>query len=345
MELKDIRKIGIFRALQLGDLLCAIPAIRALKVTFSEAEIYLIGLPNAASLVNRFSKYFTGLITFPGYPGLPEQSYDVKEIASFIRYMQQQNFDLVLQMQGNGTLVNQLIELFAAKYTGGFFTATDYRPPGDWFIPYPDYGHEIERHLLLMKHIGVSKYSTQLEFPIHEEDIRAYSKLNLDLEKGKYVCVHPGSRGSWRQWPPENFAHLGDICVENNLKVVLTGTNEEMDIIKTVAGKMKHDAIIAAGKTDLGTMGVLLSNAFALISNCTGVSHMASALQVPGIIISMDGEPHRWGPLNKELLYTQDWLTDPDFSKTETALMRLLSNGNFKQDELQYFSGQIPWHE
>jgi ADP-heptose:LPS heptosyltransferase len=345
MERKNIRKIAIFRALQLGDLLCAIPAIRALKETFNEADIYLIGLLGSANLVSRFSKYFAGLIPFPGYPGLPEQSYDVKAITTFISYMQQQNFDLVLQMQGNGTLVNPLMELLGAKQTGGFFTPTDYKSAGDLFIPYPNYGHEIERHLLLMKHIGVSKYSTRMEFPIFEDDIRAFSELDLDIEKGKYVCVHPGSRGSWRQWPTENFAHLANLCIENNMKVVLTGIKEEEEIISAVADKMKYNAVIVAGKTDLGTMAVLLKNAFALISNCTGVSHIAAALQVPGIIISMDGEPHRWAPLDKELFYTQDWLTDTDLSKTETALMQLLQKGNFKQDELHYSSEQIPWQE
>jgi ADP-heptose:LPS heptosyltransferase len=65
--------------------------------------------------------------------------------------------------------------------------------------------------------------------------------------------------------------------------------------------------LIAAGKTSIGAAGVLIKNAFALISNCTGVSHMAAAFKTPSVVISMDGEPERWAPLNKELHKTIDW--------------------------------------
>jgi len=346
MDKTSIRKIGIFRALQLGDLLCAIPAVRALKDAMPQADIYLIGLPGSEALARRFRKYFAGIIPFPGYPGLPEQAYDVKKIASFIAYMQEQRFDLMLQMQGNGTLVNQLVELFGAACTGGYYMPHDYKPPGEWFMPYPDHGHEVLRHLSLMRHLGIGG-THAMEFPVEEEDIRKFAALDLGLERKKYVCIHPGSRGAWRRWPPAFFAALADSCCRQGIKVVLTGTKEELGIVEATAGQMKHEAVIAAGRTDLGTMAVLLQDAFALISNCTGVAHMAAAIQTPGIIISMDGEPHRWGPMDKTLFYTLDWLADPDFAKAEKALDILLRNGSFKGAEnLLYLSpGNIPLTE
>jgi ADP-heptose:LPS heptosyltransferase len=336
MGMENIRKIAIFRALNLGDILCSIPAIRALKSKYSDADIYLIGLPGAESLVKRFSRYFSGFIPFPGYPGLPEQRYDVKAISSFISYMQHQDFDLILQMHGNGTYVNQFIELLGAKNCGGFYTPYDYKPPGSLFMPYPNVGHEIERHLRLMNHLGIPDGSTDLEFPVEDEDVRDFGNLEMALEKNKYICIHPGSRGQWRQWPREKFARMGDVCMQLNMPVVITGTADEIEIAEGVAHRMKYDPLIAAGITNLGSMAVLLRNSFGLISNCSGVSHLAAALQVPGIIISMDGEPRRWGPLNKNLFYTLDWISDPDYEKAESALLTLLRKGSFMQDRLQF---------
>ncbi len=329
MDWSSIKKIAIFRALQLGDFLCSIPAVRSLKSYCRSADIYLIGLPGSESLVSRFSHYFAGLYAFPGYPGLPEQPYDVHHIASFIREMQEQHFDLLVQMQGDGTKVNQLMELFGARNCAGFYTPSDYKPPGNLFMPYPHTGHETERHLGLMQFLGIPGGSPDLEFPITEDDRKDFEKLDLGLRNKEYICIHPGSRGSYRQWPRENFARMADLCAMHHFVPVLTGTAGEMEIVLEVASLMKHTPVIAAGKTDLGTMAVLLSGAFALVSNCTGVSHMASALKTPGIIISMDGEPERWGPLDQHIFYTLNWQAIPEFAMASSALQTLIRKGSF----------------
>lgn len=332
MDKKEIKKIALFRALQLGDMLCALPAIRALKHTYPKAEIWLIGLPAAAGLVARFSHYFKGLIPFPGYPGLPEQDYDIRKIGAFTFRMQEEKLDMLLQMQGNGHIVNPLIELWGGRYTGGFYREGDYRPSSGLFMPYPDYGHEIRRHLLLMQHIGVrNTENEELEFPLTQSDQEGFRQLNLPVAPGEYVCIHPGSRGKWRQWPPAYFAELADRCMEQKKQVVITGTKEEIPIAEAVSGHMRSRPIVVAGKTRLGAMGILLKGAYGLISNCTGISHMASALKTPGLIISMDGEPYRWGPLNKTLFCTVDWITNPDRLMVRRALDSLLRNRSFQE--------------
>lgn len=333
-----IQKIAVFRALQLGDLLCSIPAVRALRREFPAAEIFLIGLPSAKGLLGRFAGYFNGFISFPGFPGLTEQSYNVHEIAEFIIRMQKEQFDLVLQMQGDGSIVNPLMELLGARYTAGFYRPQDYQPQGGLFMEYPD-GHEVERHLALMYHLKIPSQGKYLEFPVSDADERDLASAGLLFQKGTYVCVHPGSRGSWRQWPAVNFASLADYCAQQGKKVIITGTEDERDVINAVSSAMKSENIVACGKTSLGAMGVLLKNAFALISNCTGVSHMASALNTPGLIISMDGEPERWGPMNKDLLYTLDWTKEPYFHRAEHALTELFQKYQGKAEVVHNNAG------
>jgi ADP-heptose:LPS heptosyltransferase len=321
----EIKKIAIFRALQLGDMLCSIPGIRALRHAYPNAEIVLVGLPWAKSLTERFSNYFDGFINFPGYPGLPEQPLNPAAFTEFLSYIQHQKFDLAIQMQGNGSVINPMVELFGARHTAGFFTEGHYAPDNGLFMPYPDYGSEIERHILLMEFLGIGSQGTELEFPLNENDHQALAALDLDIEPQKYVCVHPGSRGSWRQWPVQYFAALADYGIDQGYKAVLTGTQEEENIINDVISHMRNEAINTTGKTSVGAVAALIKDAAMLISNCTGVSHIASAFKTPSIVISMDGEPHRWGPLDKRVHRTINWIESPDFHSVFRETIDLVS--------------------
>jgi len=225
----------------------------------------------------------------------------------FLSYVQQQRYDLALQMQGNGSIVNPMVESFGAKFTAGFYLKDDYCPDPNLFLVYPDRIHEIERHLKLMEYLGISSCGSELEFPLTGKDQQEFDDLNLPIQAGKYICIHAGSRGGWRQWPVEYFAKIADHCAAKGFTIVLTGTRDEVEIVKSVENNMRSKPLIAAGKTSIGAAGVLIKNAFALISNCTGVSHMAAAFKTPSVVISMDGEPERWAPLNKELHKTIDW--------------------------------------
>jgi ADP-heptose:LPS heptosyltransferase len=310
---EKIKSIVILRALQLGDLLCSIPAFRALRNAFPRAHIAITGLPWMKMLPERFPEYFDEFILFPGYPGLPEQPWNAERTTGFLLMMAQRKFDLALQMQGNGTIVNPMVELFGATFTAGFFVKNDYRPDSQLFLEYPEGIAEVHRHLQLMKHLGIESDNDALEFPVTGKD-KDDLRNSFDIPAHKYICVHAGSRGAYRRWPAKFFAEVADKCVDFGYTVVLTGTADELPIVQGVAAEMKNSPKIAAGKTNLGAMAALLGRSGGLISNCTGVSHVASALKVKSVIISMDGEPERWAPLNKDLHTTIDWTKTPDVS-------------------------------
>lgn len=316
-------KIAVFRALQLGDLLNTIPAIRALRGAYPDAEITLLGLPWAKEFVQRFDKYFDRFIHFPGYPGLPEQEYDPIAFASFLERMHVEQFDLLLQMQGNGTIVNELLQRFGARRIAGFHNK-ECRMNKLWFIDYPESIHEIRRHQALMIHLGIPLAGDHLEFPIKKKDREDFDKLYLSLKPGRYVCIHPGSRGAWRQWPPAYFALLGDQCAQKGLDLVITGTGNEVDITREVLKRLHYPAIDLTGYTSLGALAILIGDAALLIANCTGVSHLAAALDTPSLIISMDGEPHRWATLDRELHYTLDWLDKPSLDNVLHSFDKLM---------------------
>src|SRR4051812_20778015 len=164
------RKIAVFRALKLGDLLCAVPALRALRSAYPEARISLIGLPWAREFVDRYRAYLDDFHEFPGYPGLPEQEPEPDRIPAFLTAMQEEHFDLAIQLHGSGGVSNPLVRLFGAKRTAGFYErGSDCLDP--WtFLPYPEHGLELRKLLSLMEFLGIPARGEGLEFPIQPAD-------------------------------------------------------------------------------------------------------------------------------------------------------------------------------
>lgn len=295
--------IVVLRALQLGDLLCAVPAFRSLRTAFPKAHIALIGLPWSHAFIDRFAQYLDEFIEFPGYPGLHERPVAVAAIPDFLAAMQRRRFDLALQLHGSGRYTNQLITLLGATMTAGFGQAGDHCPDERLFMSYPDHLPEAERHLALLRHLGIPAYDHRLEFPLTPRDAASFEGLQsvYGLQAGSYICLHPGGRGPARRWAPHLYSSVADQLVKKGYRIVITGTEEERPIAQMVMAHMREKAIDLVGHTNLGTLGVLLDRAAMLISNDTGVSHVAAGLQVPSIIVCVGSDPLRWSPQNRVL--------------------------------------------
>ena len=187
--LGEPREIAVFRALKLGDLLCVVPALRALRRAFPKARITLIGLPWARTLAARFNRYLDAFLAFPGFPGFPEQPCDVEALPGFIRAAQARRFDLVLQLHGSGALSNPLVMLLGARQAAGYFRAGDYCPDPERFFPWRLHDHEIERYLELLRRLGVPAGDAALEFPLSDADRAelAGAAKHSALPRGDYV--------------------------------------------------------------------------------------------------------------------------------------------------------------
>jgi ADP-heptose:LPS heptosyltransferase len=294
------QKVAVLRALALGDLLCAVPTLRALRHAWPNADISLIGLPWARAFVDRFPGYIDRFMEFPGWPGLPERQPLLAHIPNFLAAMQRERFDLAIQLHGSGTIVNSLVALFGARRTAGFYPPPYFCPDALTFAPWPEQGLEIHRLLALIEFLGLPRVGDELGFPLADADHRRLELL-LPPSGRPFVVVHPGASVAERRWPAERFAAVADGLAEDGFDIVLTGVAAEREIIERVAVKMSHDALDLSGQTDLGTLGALVARAALVICNDTGISHVAAALKTPSVVISTGDNPARWAPINGRL--------------------------------------------
>ena len=294
--------IGVLRALQVGDLLCAVPALRSLRRGFPEACITLFGLPWAERFVARFGHYLDAFVPVPGFPGLVEQRPDDAAAAQFLHRMRAQRFDLVIQMHGNGTVTNGIVAQMGARRIAGFCDGE--LNSRARFMRYPENGHEIRRLVNLARFLGAPHAGEHLEFPLcadDEEELECVPLLR-SLKKGRYLCLHAGARDPAKRWPIRQFARLADALAEEfRFTVVLTGSVEERPITAAIRAAMRSSAIDAAAPISLGALAALVGHARLLVTNDTSVSHIAAALRVPSVVIFRASEIDRWAPLDRHL--------------------------------------------
>lgn len=293
-------KIAVLRSLPgLGDLLCSVPALRALRTAFPTAAITLIGLPNAKPFVQRFHHYVDGWLNFPGFPGIPEVPVDEAKLFAFLEQVRRQPFDLALQLHGNGSCSNTFLQQLEARLTAGFYPMEGDCPHPQFFLPYPESGSEIGRLLSLMEFLGLRSQGLQLEFPITEPDWQDWQEVAPKVTlTAPYVCIHPGASVADRRWHPHYFARVADQLTAFGLQVVLTGTAAERSLTQAIADRMQVPPLNLAGCTRLGALAILLKGAQLLICNDTGVSHLAAALQTQSVVIFSGSDPQRWAPLD-----------------------------------------------
>lgn len=292
-----VRTIAIFRALNLGDLLLAVPAFRALRAGFPAAEIALISLPWAESFVTRYARYLDRFVEFEGFPGIDEVPQDAARIARFLAEQRASGYDLVIQMHGSGLTSTPFALALHGRTTAGYYEGAF--PHGlDIGARYPADEPEIRRNLRLAGMLGCPTHDTRLEFPLDDEDRFAAAAL-LGRRRRVRVGLHPGARPPARRWPAEYFAAVGNhFAREYDAQIVLTGGPGEEGTVRAVAERLATKPLNLAGHTSLGSLAAVIARLDLFISNDTGPAHLACAVGTPSVTIFGPADYVRWMPLD-----------------------------------------------
>jgi ADP-heptose:LPS heptosyltransferase len=316
----EVESVLVFRALHLGDMLCAVPALRALRTSLPNAHITLVGLPWARQFARRFRTYIDDFVAFPGHPLLPEQPVRHAELTPFYAGLCARHATLALQLHGSGAITNDIVAGFGARTMAGYCAGGAVATEHTVLFPYPEVGAESDRLLRLAERLGASAIGDYLEFPVAQDDRRELeaSGIAANLAPGSYICIHPGARKRDKCWPAQRFAEVADrLAAEFGVHVVLTGSADEADLANEVARHMQAPAVNAAAPISIGAMAALMKNARLLVCNDTGVSHIAAGLRLKSVVIFSKADIARWAPLDRD---THRCIWDPDAQRAAAVL-------------------------
>jgi heptosyltransferase-2 len=127
----------------------------------------------------------------------------------------------------------------------------------------------------------------------------------LGLTRGGYYVLAPGAEyGPAKRWP---ISHFADLARQMNLPVVLLGSGKEADLCEEIvkgcqndnAGTQKVGAVNLAGKTSLTQALSLISATRCIVSNDSGLMHVAAGFGVRQVAIFGSSSPLHTPPLNE----------------------------------------------
>lgn len=125
-------------------------------------------------------------------------------------------------------------------------------------------------------------------------------KLGL-TRHGPVAVLCPGAEyGPAKRWPPPYFSDLGRQLTRDGYQVWVVGSHRDREIGEEISRLSEGLCVNLCGRTSLEEVVDLLSGAQLVVSNDSGLMHVAAALGVPLIALYGSSSPSFTPPLSQQ---------------------------------------------
>jgi heptosyltransferase-2 len=299
--LDSVRKIGVYKAGAIGDVLMTTPFVRALRARFPKARI----------------DYWTGKWSSPVIENNPAidsvVSFDEKAVVrrnffaalKLLRMVRQKKYDLFCMLD-----IDVFANLFAAMSNSGLTAGFDRNGEGFPLSITAHYGRrqsDIKSYLGIAAALGANQKDEKpaLFLTAKEKCFANAFFRRHKLIPSRTVAIaaggakNPGMTLEFKRWPAERFAAVAEWLVQKGRQVLLIGGSGDTGASKKVRARVPQ-AVDATGKTSLRGSAALLSLCSRLVCNDSGPMHVAAALGIPVTAVFGPTDPVKLAPFGKE---------------------------------------------
>lgn len=268
-------KILIIRFSSIGDIVLTTPIVRCLKQQKPDAEIH----------------YLTKRAFLPvleANPYIHQVHLLAEDLNDSIEQLKQEKFDVVIDLHKNIRTARVKKALKLKSYS---FPKLNVQK---WFYVnlklnlLPD-SSIVERYFEAVKPLGIHNDGQGLDYFIPEKDKTDHKDIPMSHWAGYLGFVIGGSYAT-KKLP---VARWKEICALSPIPIILLGGPEDKDDAAEIASIDPVKIYNSCGKFNINESADLVKNAKLIISNDTGLMHVAAAFKKP--IISL------WGNTTPEL--------------------------------------------
>jgi heptosyltransferase-2 len=285
-----------------GDAIMALPALRAVRRRFPEAEIAIVARPYVADIY-RDQQICNRLIHYDPR-GTHAGFFGNERLAAELRALK---FDVALLLQN-------AFDAAWLAWRAGIPDRIGYARDGRSFLltkalPVPRRGeipsHEKFYYLELVRRAGWLDSIPDEDFiglTVPKEKRRSAEEFLFasGVRRGVLrIAIGAGaSYGSAKCWPPARFAELANrLQSQSDADVILFGTASEAAVSNAISAEMRRPPIDLTGKTAIADLPALLSQCQLFIGNDSGAMHVAAAAGLRVVAVFGPTDPDGTAPV------------------------------------------------
>ena len=266
--------ILIIRLGAMGDILHALPALRALRLSFPQSDIHWV-------VASKWSPLLEGNPDLTGW--IPLELRDIGNIMSASRRLRRLTPQLAFDFQG---LIQSAIAGRLARPSEfyGFSRSAAREGLASFFYTHridPVSRHVVDRNLDLIEAAGTPRTSSPPWIPP--------GRREGQLPSEPFVLSNPFAGWTGKQWPIERYDALARLLEPHGFSLVL---NVPIERARDVSG-LRH---VQLYYSSLHGLIDATRRAAAVVGLDSGPLHLAAALQKPGVALFGPTDPDRNGP-------------------------------------------------
>jgi ADP-heptose:LPS heptosyltransferase len=297
----DVEYILSLRASGLGDLLTAVPALRAVRAAHPDARHVLAthaGLQEIAGVLGAVDVVVPAAVGADARP-TPVPLFDAVDVA--------------VNLHGCGPESHRLL------LAGGPRRLVAYAQP-ELGVAGPVWDpdeHEVARWCRLVADAGMVVDPDDLE-------LTAPAGPVPPGVRGATV-LHPGAGALARQWPIDRWIALAAAEAADGHRVVVTVGPGEATLGGAIRAHVPEVTVVDSSR-DVGLLLRVVEGARALVCGDTGIAHVATAVRTPSVVLFGPEPPSRWGPPPDRPWHVALWAGrggDPHATRPDPGLLEI----------------------
>jgi heptosyltransferase-2 len=286
-------RILVIRGGAIGDFILTLPVLAALRTRFPQAELVVLGYPHIAQLA--------------AAGGLADEVHPIeaRALASFFAPPTELPTQLVRFFAGFALILSYLydpdevFEQSIRRCSDAQFIAGPHRPDE------PAGLHATEVFLKPLERLAIFDAD-----PVPRLTVRA-ARDGLGSETPSpaapsphrpTLAVHPGSGSERKNWPEAHWAELLErLAVLTRWNLLLVGGEAEGDRLDRLAKRWPAERSEIARSWPLAELAGRLAHCTAFAGHDSGITHLAAALGLPGVVLWGETPEAVWRPRSDRL--------------------------------------------